>query len=795
MSNYPLEVYASGFGDPSANGYYLLSQDLSCDGIYLHEPLNGYWIAARSSWYMVINGQTPYSLPAQLCYGDPIGTWVVEMWGTPPVGTVVAIERSSSSSSYSSASSSSSSSRRNFYKDINRGLVSQGHHDLLPFSWVGEKGTTSDLGDNAKINFEVQPSDSPYIDYTAIIERSNGAISPTPTGGVSSVYIPQGITYQHENTFYVDIIAEDKSGIRDTRTHVDSNQGQFEEVEVSFNIPKFTWDNELLYSTNTTTTTSGSGHQVTDANAVSLDFENSVWVGTEQGVIKIIKYKKMSSDTIPSVISSTILTETSNASNSISISDYINHIVFSTDSSDLFISTDNKIYDYGCATYYGGEELYFKKSIDNNESAMAVLYDNNVWSTQAYNGLIDERNKETLAIINDYGEFDAPFKIKKSPYHNLYFIAGTHMLWKLEYGAGVPVYEINGYSIIDFDISERGEICILFKGDSNYILRVIGNDLHKILADKRMTDERLRYCKYCNEGRFYVLAELNTVSYSYASVHYVFDVNSGVLKRNYTSAELATTTTTTTLRAVTSTVQIEAPNGYENLQLGGQYEIKWLSSKSVTDFVRIDVYKGGSFYFRIVDKTPNTGIYKWTIYSDKFEEGNDYQVKIIWLSASNDVGSESTSAKNFSILEDVPVTTTTTTTKIITDYAIGVDYDPEGDIAIFVLRSGLMGMCHVPDLKLHGLLDGQVSLVSCMAFRDTTISKLDMQSKVRVFVGSEMYLSDKWDSGEVETKLTSMLYGGGNNLQPGKKYYVHIQIYSKKYGWGDIQISTFIMPK
>ena len=56
-------------------------------------------------------------------------------------------------------------------------------------------------------------------------------------------------------------------------------------------------------------------------------------------------------------------------------------------------------------------------------------------------------------------------------------------------------------------------------------------------------------------------------------------------------------------------------------------------------------------------------------------------------------------------------------------------------------------------------------------------------------------MSDKWDSDIITTKLTSMYYGGGDNLEYGKKYYVHIQTYSLQYGWSDIQIKEFIMPK
>jgi hypothetical protein len=56
-------------------------------------------------------------------------------------------------------------------------------------------------------------------------------------------------------------------------------------------------------------------------------------------------------------------------------------------------------------------------------------------------------------------------------------------------------------------------------------------------------------------------------------------------------------------------------------------------------------------------------------------------------------------------------------------------------------------------------------------------------------------LNDKWDSGEIETELTSIYYGGGNNLTPGEKYYVNLQVYSEEYGWSEVQTQEWIMPK
>ena len=69
------------------------------------------------------------------------------------------------------------------------------------------------------------------------------------------------------------------------------------------------------------------------------------------------------------------------------------------------------------------------------------------------------------------------------------------------------------------------------------------------------------------------------------------------------------------------------------------------------------------------------------------------------------------------------------------------------------------------------------------------------QQKVRVFVGSKMGQNDRWDSGEIESNKTEILYGGGDNLEQGQKYFVHILVFYKNYGWSNVQIKEFVVPK
>jgi len=92
-------------------------------------------------------------------------------------------------------------------------------------------------------------------------------------------------------------------------------------------------------------------------------------------------------------------------------------------------------------------------------------------------------------------------------------------------------------------------------------------------------------------------------------------------------------------------------------------------------------------------------------------------------------------------------------------------------------------------------VDGSdMSDATCMAVRDDLFKNVLNVSAIRVFVGSEEYLSDKWDSGVVETDKNSIYYGGGDNLTPGATYFVNIQVRDEN-GWSGVQTREWIMPK
>ena len=68
------------------------------------------------------------------------------------------------------------------------------------------------------------------------------------------------------------------------------------------------------------------------------------------------------------------------------------------------------------------------------------------------------------------------------------------------------------------------------------------------------------------------------------------------------------------------------------------------------------------------------------------------------------------------------------------------------------------------------------------------------QMQVRVYVGSQSGWNDRWDSGILTTNKQSILYGGGDNLEPGQTYWVHIAV-NYGGGWSLPQIKSFVVPK
>jgi hypothetical protein len=655
-------------------------------------------------------------------------------------------------------SSSSSSSSGTESRGLWSVLVQQEHHNLLPFSFSAESG----VSDSNTLTFELETEDSPF-DYSILLR--NASASASATTYETTAYVPQDETgsVEHRNTFHVEIFAKDTSGIKDYNVRMQEELYGYENPEYIFNVPKFSWTNFE---------SSGSSE---DENAAG------VWVGDTNSGLYRIGYD---SDSASITYSNSVASEP-------------HTILFEKDKSRTYITAYDHLInlaidDYGTASNVTSE-IYEQVSILNNNNDVAVLTEENkVWTVQSYSGKIVERLPNTLSSLAEYDGFDAPRDMLWSEYHQSYFVAGTNILWKFANGVKEAVYEINGYEIADVDISPTGYICLILDGDNQDIIRILKPDLYSIAMSETITSGTARHCIYCDQGIFYILVELVGGSYDFAS--YLFDSKNGVLEIFEDSVELATTTTTTTPSTPTNKVEIDYPNGGEWLNILDEIEIGWRSSESATDQVKIELYKDGDFNRIIVDQTPNTGVYKWVIPSD-IVNGADYQVKITWIAATELAENVDISDSAFTITNIIITTTTTTTTTQSASSSAGIDFNREQRHVVNVLRNGLCGFFDLNDKMFYGLFDSTLTDITCMAVRDDTVKNFSNVSAVRLFVGSAEYLSDKWDSGIIETTKTSMYYGGGNNLIPGETYYVNIQVFDVQHGWSNVQTKEWTMPR
>ena len=564
------EVCAYGDCVPNAEGHYYYNGIKNGQSSYRKMGLAGsyyIWYHTDNNWYItrvikslirIYNAwisTAGFNGPYTPLYGTSFGTIYVS--DECPISSHSSSSPSYSSSSSSSLSSSSSSSRDFISKDIEAVIITQNNHTLLPFTFISEKGRPEDLGYDAQLNFTIASNSSPYMVYNAIINRDNGAYTTT-LEQTATTYVPQDerANYEHRATFYVDVIAKDTNGIKEVRTSVEPNMYQFEEVGEVFRIPKFTWDTLSNASSTTTTTTPLPA------------LENIFWTASGNAFYAC-EYNRESVSTIYSS----------------ALESPVNNIVLS--SNQMYLSTNNYLTRYINDVFSSYKEITRKNSVTNDDRAIISLCKNNtLWAVQAYNGKVIKLDPTTLISLYEYTGLDAPFKIKWSDYHSCYFVAGTYLLWKINDVAKTieNVYEINNYKITDFDVSEDGRICLVLngvtnKGNSQSVLRILDNDLYTFMLNE-MPQDTLRFCKYCNEGRFYAIGELSSQGTVYSSNHYLFNCTTKQLQVISSEQALASTTTTTTLSAATQPVIMKYPIGGEELQIGESYDIRWESNRS-----------------------------------------------------------------------------------------------------------------------------------------------------------------------------------------------------------------------
>ncbi len=73
-------------------------------------------------------------------------------------------------------------------------------------------------------------------------------------------------------------------------------------------------------------------------------------------------------------------------------------------------------------------------------------------------------------------------------------------------------------------------------------------------------------------------------------------------------------------------ISVVSPNGGEVWAYGTTHLITW--SDNLCENVRIELWKGGSFFSLLASSTPSTGSFPWAI-TNSYPAGNDYKIKIM----------------------------------------------------------------------------------------------------------------------------------------------------------------------
>lgn len=645
---------------------------------------------------------------------------------------------------------------------IQQAIIEQNHHDLIPFLIRIDNGFSND---GSQIKFILSTERDSYLNYDEIVSPS------AQTETTNKAYVPDNANgyYMHEPQFYVDmLIPSSPSGIRNNSARADNEKYQDESVTYRFKTPKFSWSNKTQLAN-------------ASSSVVTTNMDNatgSVWLGTENKTLHQFQYNA-------NAVSEAY---------SLTLDSKIEDITFDPLSSVCLITTYDNIYKYLLDHYLNQSGDYVLTLAQdyvlyNDSNEKIVLIDNDtVWSVQSYEGKITQRNKDDLAPIQEIEGFDAPFKIIKSSFHDCYFVAGTSILWQVQGTTKTAIYSMSGYNIADFTESKNGEVCLALNGTDDSFVRILDRNFFRILYNYRTTETVLK-CSFA-DPYIYAVSENKISDSSIATTHHTFNTLNGQSSVYETTNTITEQDESSSENIAVDVIELDYPNGGETLLLGETVEIKWRSSESVTDKVKITLLKGGQIFSTITSSTDNTGIYGWKV-PDTLPISPDYRIRVTWITTPEDIANSDISSAVFSISDTIP----SSSEEIIPLASIvDVGHDSVNNQIVLVLREGHIGFFDLSNQLFNGWFSTTIEDINCASVKNERRKIFNTVSKVRIFVGTQPNLNNMWDSGVIEAHMTSMYYGGGDNLVSGETYYVNIQVYSSNTGWSEVQTQSFKMP-
>lgn len=628
-------------------------------------------------------------------------------------------------------------------------VINQNHHNVIPFVFKTEDEFKNA---GAELSFSFRgTSDNTFLNFSNVSNPNNDIETQNTT------YVQSNNDANFSPTFFLDLITNTPSQNVSVSTNINNKDKHM--AKYTFVIPKFTWS-KYDYDKGTSTIT------------------GSAWIGSESSLCKVDYSNEKAT------IVSTFAFDSD-----------LQNIYFDTTSNLVFISTYDHLYKYTFDHYINTNNDYTllmnkEKYLFNNDREKMTLYnDDTIFGPAPYDNKINLRNSN-LQLIDEFDGFDSPQKIIKSSFHNFYIVSGTNVLWKYDASTSSKssIYFIEDYTISDFAVNKDGKVCLLLTNDSNSILRILDSNFFKILYENKITNGNFKWCNVCND-QFYAIAELDGGTAQYVLGHYIYNITKGTMSITNTNNTIQKNEESSSDEPATSKIEVTYPNGGEKIQFDDEVNILWKSTESITDNVKIELFNDEELVNIIASVAPNSGSFKWAVPST-LDIASTYKIKISLLTANNNPDDSGESDADFTITDYA-----SSSGIAVSEYnkIVGIGFDDKNEQIVIATSDGFLGLFDLSSKTLYGLFNLGIDSINSIGVRNERVKTLSSVSKIRIFVGSALNLNDMWDSGEIETDLSSIFYTG-KALLSGETYYINIQVYSEAFGFSDIQTKKIIMP-
>ena len=668
----------------------------------------------------------------------------------------------SSLSSVSQESSLSSANEYNVFRErLYAIFIDQTQQGVIPM--VCPTSTPVKTSHGVDLPFTYNQS----VNVTAIVPDTGLLPRFVPNNIASNSYVPyDGSSLYHAiNPLYVDVIASNVSGY----AHASLAQGVVTQSfanQTVYATPRFSWNIKAFVP---------SGGNLTSTTSPDiLQYVTSLVGFNSNTILQVALNTKQNK-----VLATKVLTYQPNG--------------MGTCGARMYLSSADTFYGYSVDTYLTSSSTYSSAinqlgKWDNAQGAIiACVNGSDILGFTATQVVRFDSDFTLLQTID--GILNAK-KIIWSSYHQEYFVSTDTTLYAIGSGAPQEIYWIKNGVLVDFSIASNGNIAMIWRFTENDVLRVIDNTAQQLVNNQSYTVNSLNSVTFSDSNVVYVwqsmdsLINSDTQQYTYRG-NLIYGTNT--LATYKLSAQTIAPPAIATSTDVT--ISLLTPLANKTYAYGDTVNIQWVSNKSTSDKVSLELLKNGVLYYLIDGEANNNGDYKWII-PLTLERSTKYTIRATWLSL-NPSDANSSISSLFGIADSQ---TAFGTTPGVSPHVVNMDWDVKSKSVVLTWSTGLVGYFDTVALNFYGLFD-----TGCKQFIAATPMNAipyiyNGFNKVRVFVGSAPQLNDKWDSGEVETALSSIYYGGGNNLTGGSTYYVNIQVYTAEFGWSKVQTQIFVMP-